>query len=189
MLTAMLKRIAELIKNGSGHLTGLSANHPVYSFIQSGSLFSYLWLDDTSLWGCLSDLSKADDKIVSHLAMRLACRRLYKVLDVGAMVQAKGGELAVAKFKMRFSESQKSGEIGPIDAFCDTAKRNPYQRKGLETPEVLKKVLIRRSDGTNFEDLRDRSEVVKALEEKALFRVYVRDNVSRKKVLALMEDL
>lgn len=189
MLTAMLTRIAELIRDGSGHLTGLANNHPVYAFIESGSLSDYLWLDDSCMWGSLADLSKAKDEIVSYLAIRLACRRLYKVVDVGAVLHAKGGEAAVAKFKMRLAEKQKSGDFGPIDVFSDTAKRNPYQRKGLETPDVLKKVLIRRSDGTNFEDLRDSSDVVKALEEKALFRVYVRDNLSRKKVLSLMEDL
>jgi uncharacterized protein len=189
MLTALLKRIAELIRGGSGHLTGLSSTHPIYAFVITSSISDYLWLDDTSIWGSLVDLSKAKDEIVSYLAIRLACRRIYKALDVGTALQAKGGEAAVAKFKMRLSEWQKSKGVGPIDVFSDTAKRNPYQRKGLETPDVLKKVLIRRSDGTNFEDLRDRSEVVKALEEKALFRVYVRDNSTRKAVLGLMEGL
>jgi HD superfamily phosphohydrolase len=189
MLTAMLKRIAELIRGEAGHLTGLSTSHPVYGFIQSGSLSDYLWLDDTSIWGSLADLSKARDRVVSYLATRLACRRLYKVVDVGAYLQAKGGEAAVAKFKMRLAEMQKAENLGPIDVFSDTARRNPYQRKGLETPDVLKKVLIRRSDGTNFEDLRDRSDVVKALEEKALFRVYVRDNSVRKKILSLVEGI
>jgi uncharacterized protein len=136
MLTAMLKRIAELIRDGSGPLTGLASNHPVYGFIKSGSLSDYLWLDDACIWGCLSDLSKAKDEIVSYLAMRLACRRLYKVVDAGAILQAKGGEAAVAKFKMRLAEKQKTDDFGPIDVFSDTAKRNPYQRKGLETPDV-----------------------------------------------------
>jgi uncharacterized protein len=139
--------------------------------------------------GCLADLSKAKDEIIKYLAIRLACRRLYKAIDAGAILGSKGGEAAVARFKMRLLEEQRAGTFGPIDVFSDTAKRNPYQRKSMETPDVLKKVLIRWPDGTNFEDLRDRSDVVKALEEKALFRVYVRDVVSRKKVLALMEAL
>jgi HD superfamily phosphohydrolase len=188
MLTAMLKRLAELIRDNSGHLTGLDSRHPLYAFIKSGSLHDYLWLDDTCIWGCLATLSKAQDRIVNYLATRLACRRLYKVIDVGAILQAKGGEAAVARFKMQLAELQKSGDLSPIDVFSDTVKRNPYQRKGLETPEVLQKVLIRRPDGTNFEDLRDCSDVVKALEEKALFRVYVRDGVARKKVVSLMES-
>ncbi len=188
MLTAMLKRIAELVRNGDGDLTGMNSSHPVYAFIKSGGLSDYLWLDDTSIWGCLSDLSKAKDKTISYLAMRLACRRLYKVVDVGALLQNKG-EAAVAQFKMRLADMQKAGECEPIDVFSDTAKRNPYQRKGLDTPDVLKKVLIRRSDGTSFEDLRDCSDVVKALEERSLFRVYVRDNATKRKVLSLVEGL
>jgi uncharacterized protein len=189
MLTALLKRLAELIHNGAGHLTGLDANHPLYAYTRSKALSDYLWLDDSVIWGSLWSLSKAKDDIISHVALRLACRRLYKVLDVGALLHSKGGEAAVARFKMRLAEQQKAGAFGPIDVFSDTAKRNPYQRKGLETPDVLKKVLIRRADGTNFEDLRDCSDVVKALEERALFRVYVRDNSTRRKVLSLMEDL
>ena len=189
MLTALLTRLAELIRDGAGHLTGLDSSHPLYSFINSGSLSDYLWLDDSCIWGCLATLSRSKDKTISYLALRLACRRLYKVVDVGAALQSKGGDAAVARFKMRLSDYQKGGGFGPIDVFSDTAKRNPYQRKGLETPDVLKKVLIRRADGTSFEDLRDCSEVVRALEEKALFRIYVRDNVIRKSVLAMMEDL
>lgn len=189
ILTAMVKRLSELIKDDAGHLAGISSNHPLYRFLKSGTLSDYLWLDDTSVWGSLSDLSQAKDKTISHLALRLACRRLYKAIDVGALLNSRGGEAAIAKFKMRLAEQQRNGEFGPIDVFSDTAKRNPYQRKGLETPDVLKKVLIRRPDGTSFEDLRDRSDVVRALEEKAIFRVYVRDNSIRKKVLSLMEDL
>lgn len=77
MLTALLKRLAELISNGAGHLTGLHATHPLYAFIKTGSLSEYLWLDDTTIWGSLADLSKAKDSIVRHMALRLACRRLW----------------------------------------------------------------------------------------------------------------
>lgn len=189
MLTALIRRLAELIGNGTGHLTGLHVTHPLYAFIQSGQLSDYLWLDDATVWGSLADLSKASDGTIRHLALRLACRRLYKAVDVGALLEVRGGEAAVARFKMRLAEQQRNGEFGPIDVFSDTAKRNPYQRKGLETPDVLKKVLIRRPDGTSFDDLRDQSDVVRSLEEKAIFRVYVRDNVTRRKVLSLMEGL
>lgn len=189
MLTALIKRLAELITNESGHLTGLHSGHPLHAFIQRGQLFDYLWLDDSVIWGSLAELSKASDATVRFLALRLACRRLYKAIDVGALLEARGGEAAIARFKMRLSEQQKAGKFGPIDVLSDTAKRNPYQRKGLETPDVLKKVLIRLPDGTSFADLRDQSEVVRALEEKAIFRVYVRDNQTRRNVLALMEGL
>ena len=190
MLTAMLKRVAHLILNEeAGDRTGLTPTNPLRAFIANSSLSNYLWLDDTSIWGSLSDLSRAQDDIIRHLAMRLACRRLYKSIEVGSILHSKGGDAAVAQFKMRLSEAQKGGELGAIDVFTDTARRNPYQRKGLETPDVLKKVLIRRPDGTNFEDLRDRSDVVRALEERSIFRVYTRDAVSRKIVMSLMDRL
>lgn len=189
MLTAMLKRAGELIREERGDETGLSPSHPLYRFIKSGSISDYLWLDDTCIWGSLGDLSKASDGDISHLALRLACRKLYKAVDIGSLLDGSGGEAAVAKFKMRLTQAIKNKEFGSIDVFSDTAKRNPYQRKSLETPDVLKKVLIRRPDGTSFADLRDCSDAIRALEEKTAYRVYVRDNVVKKKVLALMENL
>jgi len=53
----------------------------------------------------------------------------------------------------------------------------------------LSKVLIRLSDGTSFEDLRDCSKVVKALEETTVFRVYVRNEDTKAKAEKLMEGL
>jgi hypothetical protein len=185
MLKALLKRLGQLILDGSGHLTGLAERHPLRSFIVHRSVGDYLWLDDACIWGSLSDLSKAKDEIVSLLALRLACRRLYKCVEVGSLL----GASDVAVFKGRLAEAFKANEFGPIDVLPDTAKRNPYKRTSLETPEILEKVLIRRSDGTGWDDLRNQSEVVDGLRERTLYRVYVRDATSRKKVQAIVEQV
>jgi HD superfamily phosphohydrolase len=185
MLTALLQRVAQLIRDGTGHLTGLPDNSPLFKFIKSGNLSDYLWLDDTTIWASLHSLIRSKDEIIRLLALRLVCRRLYKGIDVGAVLESRG-EAAIARFKMKLRDAKNAGTFGPIDVFEDTVKRNPYQRKALETPGVLSKVLIRRSDGTNFEDLRDCSDVVRALEEKARFRVYFRDLPTRRKVEALL---
>ena len=116
------------------------------------------------------------------------CRRLYKGIDAGAVLESHG-EAAITRFKMKLREAKKAGVFGPIDIFEDTVKRNPYQHKDLETPEVLSKVLIRRSDGTNFEDLRDCSDVVRGLEEKARVRVYFRDLPTRRKLEKLLGEV
>jgi len=70
----------------------------------------------------------------------------------------------------------------------DSVSRDPYQRRGFETPEALSKVLIRRADGTGFEDLRDSSAVVRALEKTTIFRVYMRDQDIKAKVEKIMEE-
>jgi uncharacterized protein len=108
---------------------------------------------------------------------------------VTAILEHRGGEAAVAKFKARLNDVRKSGAFGPLDLLEDTAKRNPYQRKGFETPEALSKVLIRQGDGKGLEDLRDCSNVVRALEEKSIYRVYVRDDDTNRKITKLLEGM
>jgi hypothetical protein len=104
-------------------------------------------------------------------------------------LEHRGGEAAVARFKGRLSEAKKEGKFGIFDIFEDSATRNPYKRRGFETPEALSKVLIRMSDGTRYEDLRDCSKVVKSLEETTVFRIYVRDPATRTKAEKLMEGM
>jgi uncharacterized protein len=185
MLTALLLRVGELVRADQQDKSGLHDDHPIIRFIKEGALEQYLRLDDFVLWGAFQAMTSAKDDIVRELSTRLMQRKLYKAIDVSAQL---GGAAAVAQFKSRLAAAKAAGEFGPIDLFDDTPYRNPYQRKGFETPEVLSKVFIRRSDGTAFEDLRDCSDVVKALEETSLFRVYVRDADTRAKVDKLMEE-
>jgi uncharacterized protein len=112
-----------------------------------------------------------------------------KAIDVSAILEHRGGEAAVARFKAKVAESKKAGSFGPIDLLEDSVTRNPYKRRGFETPESLSKVLIRLSDGTHYEDLRDCSKVVKALEETTIFRIYVRDDETKGKANKLMEGM
>jgi HD superfamily phosphohydrolase len=165
MLTAVLLRIGELVRDGKSCDCGVTDDHPIVAFIKEGTLAQYLSLDDFIFWAAFQQMMSAKDEIVKELATRLIQRKLYKAIDVSALLEHRGGEAAVARFKGRLGAAKKAGTFGPIDLFEDTATRNPYKRRGFETPEALSKVLIRLSDGTSFEDLRDCSKVVKALEE------------------------
>jgi HD superfamily phosphohydrolase len=189
MFTALLLRIGELVKCGQIPECGLGDDHPIIAFIKSGKLTEYLNLDDFVFWAAFQQMTNADDKCVRELATRLSQRQLYKAIDVSALLEHRGGEAAVARFKGRLADAKRSGEFGPIDLLDDSATRNPYKRRGFETPEALSKVLIRLSDGTSFEDLRDCSKVVKALEETTVFRVYVRNEDTKAKAEKLMEGL
>jgi uncharacterized protein len=188
MLTALLLRVGELIRADQQDKSGLRNDHPIIRFIKEGTLEQYLFLDDFVFWGAFQAMTSAKDDIVRELSTRLMRRQLYKVIDVSARLGPAGGPAAVARFKSRLAAAKAAGEFGSIDLFEDMPYRNPYQRKGFETPEVLSKVFIRRSDGTAFEDLRDCSDVVKALEETALFRIYVRDQDTKAKVDRLIEE-
>jgi HD superfamily phosphohydrolase len=189
MLTALLLRLDELLRDGKSPDCGLRGDHPILRFIKDGTLDQYLRLDDFVIWASFEEMAGAKDPIVNELATRLRERKLYKAIDVSALLEHRGGAAATARFKAKLAEARRAGAFGPIDLLEDSATRNPYQRHGFETPESLSKVLIRLSDGTGCEDLRDCSNVVEALEEITIFRVYVRDDEAREKAMKLMEGV
>ena len=82
----------------------------------------------------------AKDPIVCELATRLKERKLYKAVDVSALLDHRGGAAATARFKAKLTQAKKEGAFGPFDILEDTATRNPYKRRGSETPESLLKV-------------------------------------------------
>jgi hypothetical protein len=189
MLTALLTRVVELVKEDKVIQSGLRPEHPLVLFIQEGTLASYLKLDDCVLWAAFQEMATAMDPVVQKLAHRLVCRELYKAVEVSAHLRHRGGEAAVATFKMHLNSAQKSGRVDATEVFSDMASRTPYKRESFETPASLSKVLIRRSNGAGMEDLRDASDVVRALEETSVYRVYVRDEAAKTKVEKIMEGV
>jgi uncharacterized protein len=189
MLTGLLLRVGELIQNGNEQDCGLSHDHPLLSFINSGTVSDYLRLDDFVLWAAFQDMLKAKDSIVGELAARLLHRKPYKAIEISAHFERRGGDAAVATFKGRLNAAQRAGEIGSTEVFSDTASRTPYKRESFETPAALSKVLIRLPDGTGMQDLRDSSSVVRALEEKSVYRLYVRDEEAKAKVDKLIRGI
>lgn len=189
MLAALLIRIGELIRDKSLKASGLPRAHPIAGFLQTWSLGSYLALDDFNLWTAMQLLSTASDPIVRELADRLLSRNLYKAVDVTARLDHKGGDAGVAMFRAKLSEARRAGEIGAYDVLDDTPTRNPYKRRGYDSPEALTKVLIRRPDGTGFQDLAERSDIVRALEQRKVYRVYVRDDSWKARVLGIVNEV
>jgi uncharacterized protein len=187
MLTALLLRLGELSRDNKSADCGLRSDHPILMFIKHGTLQQYLRLDDFAMWASFEEMSGARDPIVRELATRLLQRKLYKAIDVSALLEHRGGPAATARFKAKLTDAKKARHFGEIDLLEDSASRNPYQRHGFETPASLSKVLIRLSDGTGYEDLRDCSNVVKALEEITVFRVYVKDDETKAKAMKLLE--
>jgi uncharacterized protein len=189
MLTALLLRLGDLLRDGKSSECGLREDHPILMFIKDGTLEQYLRLDDFVMWASFEEMASAKDQMISEIATRLKERKLYKAIDVSALLDHRGGAAATARFKAKLADAKRAGAFGPIDLLEDSATRNPYQRHGFETPESLAKVLIRLSDGTGYEDLRDCSNVVKSLEEITVFRVYVRNGETKEKAMKLMDGV
>ena len=98
-------------------------------------------------------MSVAQDGVVAEISSRLLNRKLYKAIDVTARLAQRGGDASVARFRARLAELRGQGQIGTFDLLENQATRNPYKRRGYDLPEALSKVLIRRVDGTGYEDL------------------------------------
>jgi hypothetical protein len=141
-----------------------------------------LALDDTAIWSAVHEVSRCKEPDLAELAGRILERRLYKSVDITAMAEGRGGDATVAGFRVRLSEARNAGELRPLDIFEDSATRDPYKLRGYDTPEALAKVLIRRPDGTSHQDLAERSEVVRALRKKTIFRIYAKNEEARNKV-------
>ena len=186
MLTAVILRLGQLMEEGRLESANLSKDHPLVRFLNDRSLSSYLELDDSLVWGSLRFMASSPDASLAHLAHRLLNRQLYKSVDVASELGSDGQDAMIAEARGRFSDAKQAGIFDEFEVFEDRPKRNPYQRRGYDTPEALSRVLIRRSDGTNYEDLAKESDVVGALREKSIYRIYVRDNVARDKVKSVL---
>ena len=185
MLTAILVRLGELVLNDSTEKSGLTKQHPLVRFILERNLTTYLLLDDTVIWGSLPFIEDAQDSVIANLATRLRNRDLYKAVDISERLKA--DEASKAKFRKKLTEAKENGEFKEFDLFEDTASRNPYKRRGYDTPEALSKVLIRTS-ANSYEDLASRSKVVEALKEESVYRVYASDSVVYEKIKAILGD-
>ncbi|MCW1407331.1 HD domain-containing protein [Rhizobium sp. 1AS11] len=182
ILSAVLRRLGNLIASGDAEKSGLGKSNPLISFIEGRALQSYVNLDDFLVWGSLTAMQDSEDIELSTLSRRLLRRDLYKAVDITNHFEGRGENSGTAHFRAALSEAKKNGDFDETEIFEDQPSRNPYKRRGHGSPEALSKIYIKMTDEGRPEDLRDCSDVVKALEEKTVFRVYVRDAAARKKI-------
>lgn len=172
-------RIIQVARSGDFDAIGLSRRNPLIRFAeQPDSLENALLLDDAAVWGALTELVEADDKIISQLARMLRERRLPKAIDLRQRVEAELGEEKDAKIFEKavlltrseidaWSASQNA-DVLPI--WTDSAQRVPY-KNFQEDLGPLNQIMIRHN-GT-LVDLREVSTVVKAIEPFKFDRAYI----------------
>lgn len=158
--------------DGKRDLTELRESHPLRLYFADGgnTLANYLSLDDSTIWGGLALLGNSKDEITSELANRLRHRDLYKCLDVSARAERIGSDVT-GRFRKLLAEA----DFSEIDVLQDRATVSPYKFREYESDDALSKIMIRLPDGCGrHDDVAVLSPVIKALEEKKLFRVYAR---------------
>jgi len=196
MFIELLVRVVELVRAGTVDATGLATNHPLLRFAETPEdIETALSLDDTVVWGALSQMAQAADPVVAEFSERLRDRKLYKCRDVRVEIaHALGpvGEDAEAR-DAKIDACCKGVERGLTDwlaghaggrprVLIDAAARSPY-KSGRESAGPLDRINIR-TDSGELVDLKERSGVVAALRTFRVFRVYVdRDDHQAQKAI------
>jgi HD superfamily phosphohydrolase len=183
MLSGILLRVGQLLIDDNLAATGMISTNPIVQFLSERNLDAYLNTDDFVMWGSLSVMSQSNDLILKELSSRLLKRELYKVVDISNHFN---NELEVYKFRAELSKAKSDGMFDEFEIFEDRPKRSPYKIRGYGSPEALSKVHIKSNFGGNLIDLSECSQVVKALDEKSLYRIYVRDDTADQKIKELI---
>lgn len=184
LFTELLVRIVRLVLNGSTSRVGLPENHPLIKFARSPEDIEIaLSLDDTVVWGALHLICESDDLLLKNFAYRLLNRKLFKCFDVRAYVAHKldpenrkepqvleSIDRCCADVLLKVQEWSEKVEGDVPRVLTDKAKRTPY-KPGRGTSGPTEQINVR-TDGGTLIDLKQRSEVVSALSDFKLTRLY-----------------
>jgi hypothetical protein len=182
----LLVRLVKLVQDGSRKATGLPDAHPLVRFARKPeNLDVALTLDDTVVWGALSQMAEARDELVSEMSRRLRDRSLYKCRDIRIEVQKAldpdGTDTDAAvlsidrcctEIKQKLTEWISEKEERSSDILLDEASRSPYKPLS-ESKGPLDRINIR-TESNQLVDLREKSPAVKALKPFKLLRAYSR---------------
>lgn len=191
LFTELVVRIVELCKHDLLEKTGLPHNHALAQFGKDPDDFaSAMRLDDATIWGSLPLMMDAEDLLISEYSRRLAERKLLKSYDFRAQVASKidPKELhsedlikeideVCASIGRRLDAMEPSSEeqtLPIVDArprfIRDSAVRPPYKQYD-KTRGPLDQIYVW-TEGGKLIDLKERSDVVRALKPFKLSRVY-----------------
>jgi uncharacterized protein len=196
IFTELLVRLFQLVGDSGVVKTGLGTNHPLIKFIKKpNDLDLFLDLDDTVIWGALTQLVSCKDQILSGLAKRLRDRDLWKSHDLRDLIKrttktefdndATDRIILRARDEISAWSDLKSKEIPRI--VIDSANRPPYKVSEASSGP-LNQIFIK--DGSSLRDLRDTSEVVRAASVFKLDRAYFdnADTEAKQKISAAIKS-
>jgi uncharacterized protein len=189
MLGALFETVIRRIRNDRLADTGLDQTHDLMRIFQGepDALQIYLRLDDSALWSALAAMAGARDGSVSHLAACLRDRRLYKCLDVGTMAKSVG-PMALQRFKLALRTRPEMG-LGE-SVLLDEVPLSAYRYYEIDAPAALHKVMIAKPERPqDLEDIAALSQVVGAIPDERLCRVYASDEEKMRTLRSLWQEL
>ena len=175
----LLARVIELSKNNSVAKTGMPNSHPIIQFAKDpSSIQAILNLDDTVIWGALPQMCEASDDATSELAKRLRDRRLLKSINIRERAMVVSGEtidsdrldVICENIRGRIMEwlDNKKSDIPRV--IWDSAEREPYKELKKDKGPLNQ---VRILDGDKLIDLKERSDVVRAIRKFKLTCAYI----------------
>lgn len=192
LFTEMMVKVFELVRDGSVQDTGLAAGHPLARFAADPTnLDNALCLDDSVVFGCLSQLSESKNAVISEFAQRIRDRKLLKCFDIREEVRRRiYGKVEVGDLEKTISrvslkvvekiELWKKTNPKPY-LLQDKASRSPYKRFE-ESKGPLNQIMVR--TGSGMADLGELSPVVASIPTFEVLRYYYdRENQAIPKML------
>jgi HD superfamily phosphohydrolase len=184
IFTELLVRVVTLVRDGGVPATGLPQQHPLVRFAQSPEDIDVaLALDDTVVWGALTQMADASDPLVAEFAKRLRDRELFKCHDIRTQVAnvldpksqntdeiIEQIDRCCAEIKEELTNWDSDNNSGRPRILIDVAERSPYKPVG-QSKGPLERINIR-TDAGDLVDLKERSSVVAALKTFKLCRAY-----------------
>jgi HD superfamily phosphohydrolase len=205
IFTALLERVARAVLSGDVAVTGIGENHPIVEYLRNpDDVEAFLRLDDSVMYGALSQFAGSANKAISELATRVRDRRAYGCVDVSKIMQARFEQpdepdraaraaarleaqirtaRAIELVKDRGLTSAEASTGVPAVLADEKAIRSAYKQEGK-----LSSIYLLGAD-EKIHDLASLSPAVDALEEYRAYRLYARDEEGKKLIDSVLEDV
>ena len=178
LMTELLCQIFSLVQSGLQNKTGLSSKNDLIRFANKpDNIDNLLSLDDSVVWGSLSQMARARDPLISAFSKRLRDRDLYKCIDVRERFVARYTaanrdqiDAACARVARKVKEWTSRHDRGVPRLLTDEEERAPY-KKLQDSKGPANQIMLKEAGGKSI-DIVERSEVLKGLQPFKLFRVY-----------------
>ena len=190
MLAALLRRTAEkLTENTLGKL-GLSPRNPLFQFLKLDrpQLELYVRIDDAIVWSAIDDIAHCKDSELCELAQRIKSRRLFKCVDIGALVTEPGSDLVYRFRDALFEAAPTLGIERDWTLLEDQPRVVGYDWYSWGDENALKKVLVMNPEHNTNIDIGQKSDIIQTLSKKEFHRFYVPNEETREAVKQIWRD-
>lgn len=183
LMTELLCQVFTLVQEGAPRRTGLTINNALIRYAKEPeSIEALLALDDSVVWGSLSQMVRARDPLIADFARRLRDRDLYKCRDVRESIieclgiaDRKAIDTACARIGRRIRDWRSRHEEDIPRILLDEDQRAPYKEL-QDTKGPANQIMLKPFSNGDIVDIGQRSEVLRGLQPFKFFRVYYDPN-------------